>query len=173
MAQTYITQAGDTLSSIAEQFYGERDKWSIVSDANQGLIADPDHIEAGLTLTIPQPEQPATGMPSYVTAEGDSLRDVAKRVYGDAEQWQVLFDANRSILGDDPDSIPADTTLQIPPLATTGERTYTTVQGDTLQSIAERFYGDAIKRTVVYDVNREVIGDDPDTLAPGLNLKIP
>src|SRR3712207_3340275 len=173
MAQSYTTQDGDTLSSIAEQFYGERDKWQIVYEANQGLIADPDHLEVGLTLTIPAPEQPATGMPSYVTSEGDTLRSVAERVYGDAEQWQVLYDANRNLIGDDPDPLRAETTLQIPPLATTGERSYTTVEGDSLQSIAERVYGDAIKWTVLYDVNRAAIGDDPNALAPGLELKIP
>jgi len=173
MARTYTTQAGDTLASIAEQFYGERDKWNLLYDANRGMLADPDHIEAGLQLTVPEPEQPATGRPSYVTAAGDSLRSVAERMYGDGEQWRVLYDANRQIIGDNPDALEEGISLLIPPLATTGERSYTTVAGDTLRDIAERFYGDSIKWTVIYDVNRETIGDDPDSLAADLTLNIP
>lgn len=173
MAQTYTTQPGDTLSSIAESIYGQGSKWSILYDANRSVIPDPNQLEAGTTLTIPDPEQPATGRPSYVTAQGDSLQSVAERVYGDGEQWNVLYDANRNIIGDDPAALAPGITLLIPPLSTTGERSYTTVAGDTLWKIAERYYGDGIKWSVIYDINREAIGDDPNALAPDITLKIP
>ncbi len=52
---------------------------------------------------------------------------------------------------------------------------YKVQSGDTLQSIAERVYGDDTKWQVIYDlpVNRLVIGDNPDLIQPGQGLSIP
>ncbi len=53
------------------------------------------------------------------------------------------------------------------------EQTYTVQEGDTLSSIAEQFYGDANEWQKIYDANRDVIGDDPDQIAVGIQLAIP
>jgi nucleoid-associated protein YgaU len=44
-------QSGDTLHSIAEQFYGDPGLWSIIAEANN--LADADSIAVGTQLTIP------------------------------------------------------------------------------------------------------------------------
>lgn len=51
--------------------------------------------------------------------------------------------------------------------------TYTIQSGDTLQSIAERAYGDSTKWQWIYDFNRQVIGGNPDLIQPGQELFIP
>ena len=54
MATTYVTQPGDTLWSIAEQFYGDGTLWPKIYAANKQVIGDdPNVLYAGLTLTIP------------------------------------------------------------------------------------------------------------------------
>lgn len=50
----YEVQSGDTLSSIAQQFYGDTDKWRIIFQANRNQIEDPDVIFPGQVLRIPQ-----------------------------------------------------------------------------------------------------------------------
>ena len=47
---------GDTLSGLAEQYLGNSGRWPRIAAANADLISDPDHIEVGWRLTIP--EQP-------------------------------------------------------------------------------------------------------------------
>jgi nucleoid-associated protein YgaU len=50
---------------------------------------------------------------------------------------------------------------------------YTVGEGDTLASIAERFYGDPALWRRIYDANRQAIGDNPDSLRLGTVLTIP
>jgi nucleoid-associated protein YgaU len=45
---------GQTLSDIAEQFYGDRAKFRIIFEANRNVLDDPDVIFPGQQLRIPQ-----------------------------------------------------------------------------------------------------------------------
>jgi len=50
--QTYVVQPGDSLSLIAEKFYGDLYAWPKILQANN--LASPDNIEVGMTLNIPR-----------------------------------------------------------------------------------------------------------------------
>src|SRR5688572_27242392 len=50
---------------------------------------------------------------SYVVTEGDSLSIIARREYGDADKWRVIYEANRTVIND-PDRIYPGQTLTIP-----------------------------------------------------------
>src|SRR5215472_7844777 len=52
-AEVYVVQAGDSLWSIAQQFYGNPLMWSHIYYANQSQIHDPNLIYQGQKLTIP------------------------------------------------------------------------------------------------------------------------
>ena len=52
----YRVQPGDTLSKIAQQHYGEANKYNQIFEANRPLLKDPDHIYPGQMLRVP-PEQ--------------------------------------------------------------------------------------------------------------------
>jgi nucleoid-associated protein YgaU len=59
---------------------------------------------------------PAQGASTeYVVQPGDTLRSIALDQYGDAEQWQRIYQANRSTIGPNPDALVAGTKLEIPP----------------------------------------------------------
>jgi nucleoid-associated protein YgaU len=57
--------------------------------------------------------------------------------------------------------------------ATAGGDTYEIQSGDTLLTVAEKFYGDGTQWRRIYDANRDTIGSDPDQLKIGQQLKIP
>lgn len=53
-ADTYEVQSGDTLLSIAEQYYGDGTQWRRIYDANKDVIgSDPDKLKVGMKLKIP------------------------------------------------------------------------------------------------------------------------
>ncbi len=47
------------------------------------------------------------------------------------------------------------------------------VSGDTLSGIAKKYYDDAGKYMVIYKANKNLIGDNPDLIKPGMDLVIP
>ncbi|MGO1540156.1 MAG: LysM peptidoglycan-binding domain-containing protein [Luteimonas sp.] len=50
---------------------------------------------------------------AYTVQEGDSLSAIARKLYGNANRWQEIYEANRNQL-DDPDLIKAGQVLRIP-----------------------------------------------------------
>ncbi|GHE27525.1 LysM peptidoglycan-binding domain-containing protein [Vulcaniibacterium thermophilum] len=51
--RTYIVRSGDTLSHIAQQFYGRASRWKALYEANRDLLESPDRIFPGQALRIP------------------------------------------------------------------------------------------------------------------------
>ncbi len=49
----YTVQKGDTLNRIAEKFYGDKKKSSVIFRANDDRLEDPDDIKYGQTIRIP------------------------------------------------------------------------------------------------------------------------
>lgn len=52
--RSYTVKAGDTLSKIAKELYGDASQWKKIQAVNADLIRDPDKIQPGWTLQIPQ-----------------------------------------------------------------------------------------------------------------------
>ena len=50
----YTVEFGDTLMSIAQQFYGDPEQWRRVFKANRNQTDDPDQISLGEVLRVPQ-----------------------------------------------------------------------------------------------------------------------
>jgi len=49
----YAVKAGDTLSDLAEWFYGNPLKWPKIYEANRKVIVNPDYIYIGQKIAIP------------------------------------------------------------------------------------------------------------------------
>lgn len=66
-------------------------------------------------MTHTGPLQPGT---SYTVQEGDTLSGIAQRAYGDgsAAAWMRIYNANKSVIGDNPNLIRPGEVLYIPPL---------------------------------------------------------
>ena len=72
-------------------------------------LPDFSSVQSGGSSTAPSgaPEQ------TYTVRKGDSLSKIAKRVYGDAQQWRKIHEANRDII-DNPDLIHPGQVLKLP-----------------------------------------------------------
>jgi len=51
--RTYTVKPGDSLSKIAEQFYGKGSEYNRIFEANRDKLSDPNKISAGQQLVIP------------------------------------------------------------------------------------------------------------------------
>ena len=52
-ARTYTVQAGDSLSKISKQFYGDANKYMKIFEANKDKLTDPNKVNVGTQLLIP------------------------------------------------------------------------------------------------------------------------
>lgn len=52
--QTYTVKAGDTLSKVSREFYGNANDYMRIFYANRDKLRDPDKIQVGQELTIPK-----------------------------------------------------------------------------------------------------------------------
>jgi len=52
--RTYTVQKGDSLWKIAKHFYGNGGEWKRIHEANKEVIHDPDVIQPGWNLRIPE-----------------------------------------------------------------------------------------------------------------------
>ncbi len=113
----YKIKNGDTLEEIAAKHLGSKSKWKEIVKWNEGL--NPARLKVGQEIVIhpsvreprvaqeapstraPEIQTPASAsVKKYKVAKGDSLYDIAKKVYGDGNQWKKIFDANRDKLRD-------------------------------------------------------------------------
>jgi LysM repeat protein len=51
--KTYTVKAGDTLSKIAKEFYGNANEYNKIFEANKDQLSSPDKINVGQELKIP------------------------------------------------------------------------------------------------------------------------
>ena len=112
----YEVREGDTLSSIAADWFGSSSSWALIVDANPSL--DPDRLSIGQVLMLPArdatPKVVTGSAGSHVVRSGDMLSRLAKTYYGHERHWQVIYEANKALIGDDPGDLKVGMTLVIP-----------------------------------------------------------
>lgn len=74
-------------------------------------VADFSDVQSGSSSTAPTNQGQ-----SYTVQSGDSLSKIAKHVYGDANKWHAIYDANRDKIKN-PDLIQPGQVLTLPPNA--------------------------------------------------------
>jgi nucleoid-associated protein YgaU len=117
----YVVKSGDTLSSIAGDWFGDPNKWDLIYRANPQI--DKDRLDIGQKLRLPPKDvtraairPPQTGgVNVHVVGSGETLSGIAKAYYGDPNKWRIIYEANRAIIGADPNDLNVGMKLTIPP----------------------------------------------------------
>jgi len=133
---------------------------------------------------------PAAQTPNstYTVVPGDNLSSIAQRAYGNANSWNVIWDANKWIVnpnyllpgwkitippappsqgGGTATPAPAPTATPVPAPSTT----YVVQSGDNLSTIAQRVYGNAASWACIWAANNWIV--NPSYILPGWVLNIP
>ncbi len=136
----------------------------------------------GSTIAPAASSPPAATANSYTIKSGDTFTSIATALYGDAAKWVDIAQANPMV---DPQKLkigqvirlPSDAELRAaaepPPLPAGAGSTYIVREGDTLSTIAQRFYNNPNLWDLIHRANRETIGPNPDRIAAGDKLLIP
>jgi 5'-nucleotidase / UDP-sugar diphosphatase len=75
--------------------------------------------------SLPSPTPSASSSASepeqtYTVQSGDTLLSISEQFYGDATKWRRIYDANKDVIGSDPDKLKLEMKLKIPPKDTSG-----------------------------------------------------
>jgi nucleoid-associated protein YgaU len=120
----HVSQYGFDLSDVNFTTEGDRivangtaknldEKQRILATA--GNVAGIEGVEDNLKLREPLKfEMPDFSKTMYAVKSGDTLSKISREVYGDANQYKTIFEANRPMLKD-PDKIYPGQVLYIPP----------------------------------------------------------
>jgi nucleoid-associated protein YgaU len=127
-------------------------------------------------VIAPPPPGQEEGAREVVIRKGDTLQKIAARELGDASKWRVLVEWNAGV---DPKRLQRGQKLKLPPLAraaptrtATGGRLHEVAPNDTLESLAERYYGDKARWIDLLEANRDQLRV-PSDLKAGSTIRIP
>ena len=144
--------------------------------------------ETGVATPAPAPEGSAllsladlepSGRPDYyfyTWRAGDNFTKVARRLYGDPEQKELLRRHNEGRL-----HVPAGGQIFVPvfadgaspdPLTEGGGRTRIVKDGESLWTIAKDVYGSGARWMDLFDANRDQLAN-ANQLKPGMVLRVP
>lgn len=190
----YVVRDGDDLTGIALKVYGHAGAATAIWAANRDRLADPQLLPIGLSLRLPPSwtlpaahtaQEAAAGLaiePSLADGKGSDggsadagPQNAPPPVRGAVESfWLQGATAPPSsaipTAAAGPRAVPEMSTT---PLAMANRPAAIRVgMGDSLESIATRFYGDRGMAMRIWQANRDRLRS-PDLLVPGVELRLP
>lgn len=183
---THRVADGDTLVRLAERYLGSAERWRELYEFNRDVLTAPELLPIGAELRIPTtpfrpaPQEPVAAGQTTARPVSQTLAPAEPPTSPDANLVPVQGGSSGSAgEGAEPGKQKAPLKLQrLPPVAPVGRvlrvapRTYVVQSGDTLNSIAERLYGDGAKETILREANRNLVAT-LEGLRAGMVLIIP
>lgn len=141
----HVLQDGDTLAQLADRYLGAGGRFLEIYEANRTVLTSPDLLPVGATIRIPIDDS-VESKPAGAASRNGQSRD---------EKGLVPVNKPGRHGGQ-----------------ATGKRTYRVKAGDSLEGIAEQFYGDASRWPELLDANRARLNGEDD-LQAGMVLTVP
>lgn len=114
MYDEYTVNRGDYLWKIARKpdIYDDPFQWVRIYSYNRDQIKDPDLIYPDQIFKI----QRESGPNEYLVSKGDYMAKIAGSmdVMGDPTKWRKLYEANKDVVGNDPNMIYPYQVLKVP-----------------------------------------------------------
>lgn len=130
-ASTHKIQPGESFFSIAVKVYGDSKYYTRLEDANPTV--NPNRLRVGTVINIPAlsdtiatkiastaskgllpARAPVDSSKSYRVKQSDTLMAIARKLYGDGQAWEKIYDANRDVIGPNPARLRVDMVLRLP-----------------------------------------------------------
>jgi len=159
---TYAIRDGDDLTGIAIRFYGHPAAAAAVWAANRDVIPDPALLPIGVSLRMPPP----WSVPGLPGATADAGRSIDPPLATAGPRPMPASSASASWLAGGRAEAPA----AAPRLPSTG--TVRLAPGETLESLAVRFYGDRTAAARIWEANRDRLRS-PELAVAGMELRLP
>ncbi len=148
-------------------------------DISEVHIPEKEIEEFSESTTIPKEEQQIPGEIIHKVVSSDSLAKLSKKYYGDETKWKYIYEANKNKIRN-PNVLYIGLELLIPDITVLEKRdddmfyenlsgrepdeevftttgTHIVRHGDTLFSIARKYYGDTAMWDKIYDANEDTI----------------
>jgi nucleoid-associated protein YgaU len=156
----YVVEDGDSISSIAKKFYGEKEgnktaNINAIFEANRKTLASIDELQVGQKLIIP----PLAGSSAPVPTAGGVLSGPGFTKVDSIGQRHLPAGTEK----------PAVTTKTVSPKSGS---VYTVKEGDSLWRIASEQLGDGNRYKEIVKLNGGVLSNEDD-LQVGMQLKMP
>lgn len=173
-----------------DTFYGDLDQWNAYCDPSGASKPTPGEPSQPVQPEKPDPATPGTPVEKpavdvkpkpaqpivkprddtaqvlyYIVQKGDTLTSIAGK-YGTT--WQVIYAANKKVIGDNPDLIyPGQRLLIQKPSAQKDSKEYYTIQkGDTLYDIAQKYH------TTIHWLQTVNAIENPDLIYAGDMIRV-
>jgi len=156
---------GDTLSSLAEEYLGDRNLWPRIKAANPDLT-NPDVLLVGQVLIIPPKEGPLPAPTAQPTRPAGQTEKLPAAKPGEPEKPAAAKPGAEKPRNAKPAGEAAETKPQ------TKVRTYKVAPGDSLVKIARTLLKDPNRWREIYELNKSKI-PNPDVLPVGVELRLP
>jgi len=128
--KTHKVREGDSLWTIAEDYYKNGTKFKAIEEANRDKLGSGAFLKVGMELVIPDvaassPSTPPSAIPAgakepvagpgeYKVKSGDSLSTIAKDQLGSESHWELIAKANEDKLEGKPNRLKVGMILRIP-----------------------------------------------------------
>lgn len=126
---THKVLSGETFCTIAAAVYGDSKYYLRLEDANPNV--NPNRLRVGTVINVPDRKSEIAADPkpaaadssasapldptrSYRVRPSDTLIAIARKLYGDRQQWEKIYDANRDAIGPNPARLRVDMVLRLP-----------------------------------------------------------
>lgn len=139
----YRVRPSDNYWHISERLYGSGAYFKALAEHNRDRIGRPDRLLPGTTLAAPSAKELEEKYPDLCPKPNHQRKPGSR--FANVSSGARLA----------------------------GRRTYKVESGDTLFDIAKHELGSPGRWGEIYELNRDVLGDDYDYLSPGLELVLP
>lgn len=150
--RSHAVRSGESVSAIAKRYCGDHAASAMLLAYNG---RDDAMLHPGETLRVPYPDE-------HVVRAGDSWSVLTRRYLGRTDAWRIVAELN---------GMPPESALRV------GEKLrfpfvlpYRLGRGESLATVADRFYGDERRGELLREFNRI---DDPRRLAVGQRIEVP
>lgn len=156
-----------SLTSLSERFYGHKDFWVYIYDANIENIQDPENIKVGTLIKIPKIDE------RLIDVNNPRSFQMAQRLnYLLLKKSSQPVDTVYKEVENVQNEVLSRTNNQIPKLSTTYIDSVYFKSGDRLTILAKRYYGHKDFWIYIYEANKANI-KNPDVVPVGLKIRIP